>query len=80
VNGDQTYEVLLNSVQIGLHSTTSGENFTLRTIGVNFLATNTLTFEGMTTTSTWAMMIFGFFGVGVVAYRRKGTRPAFRLA
>jgi hypothetical protein len=29
--------------------------------------------------STWAMVLLGFFGVGVMAYRRKG-RPAFRLA
>jgi hypothetical protein len=28
--------------------------------------------------STWAMMVLGFFGVGFLAYRRKGT--AFRLA
>jgi hypothetical protein len=28
--------------------------------------------------STWAMMVLGFFGVGFMAYRRKGT--AFRLA
>ena len=30
--------------------------------------------------STWAMMIFGFFGVGFMAYRRKGTLPQLRLA
>jgi hypothetical protein len=30
--------------------------------------------------STWAMMILGFFGVGVMAYRRKGHYPAFRVA
>ena len=29
--------------------------------------------------STWAMMILGFMGVGFLAYRRKGTRPALRL-
>jgi hypothetical protein len=29
--------------------------------------------------STWAMMVVGFLGVGIVAYRRK-NRPAFRLA
>jgi len=29
--------------------------------------------------STWAMMIFGFAGVGLMAYRRK-LKPAFRLA
>jgi hypothetical protein len=30
--------------------------------------------------STWAMMILGFFGVGFMAYRRKGTGPQLRLA
>ena len=29
--------------------------------------------------STWAMMILGFFGVGFMAYRRKG-QAALRLA
>jgi hypothetical protein len=30
--------------------------------------------------SAWAMMILGFFGVGFMAYRRKGARPQLRLA
>jgi PEP-CTERM motif len=30
--------------------------------------------------STWAMMILGFFGLGFMAYRRKGTAGAFRFA
>ena len=30
--------------------------------------------------STWAMMILGFCGGGFMAYRRKTTKPAFRLA
>ncbi len=30
--------------------------------------------------STWAMMILGFFGVGFMAYRRKGAQPQLRLA
>jgi hypothetical protein len=29
--------------------------------------------------STWAMMIFGFLGVGFLAYRRKNKLAAFRL-
>jgi hypothetical protein len=29
--------------------------------------------------STWAMMILGFMGIGFMAYRRKG-RSTFRLA
>jgi hypothetical protein len=31
-------------------------------------------------TSTWAMMVLGFLGVGFMAYRRKGNGPAFRVA
>jgi hypothetical protein len=30
--------------------------------------------------STWAMMILGFLGIGLVAYRRKSTGHALRLA
>ncbi|SDJ65230.1 PEP-CTERM protein-sorting domain-containing protein [Bradyrhizobium lablabi] len=30
--------------------------------------------------STWAMMILGFFGVGLIAYRRKLSASALRLA
>jgi hypothetical protein len=29
--------------------------------------------------STWAMMIFGFFGVGFIAYRRRGEQQRFRM-
>jgi len=29
--------------------------------------------------STWAMMIFGFFGVGFMAYRRRNQTTAFRI-
>jgi hypothetical protein len=34
---------------------------------------------GVPETSTWAMMILGFLGVGFLAYRRKGA-PNFRIA
>ena len=34
---------------------------------------------GVPETSTWAMMIFGFLGVGFLAYRRKEA-PSFRIA
>jgi hypothetical protein len=30
--------------------------------------------------STWAMMVIGFFGVGFVAYGRKRNGHAFRIA
>jgi hypothetical protein len=35
---------------------------------------------GVPETSTWAMMILGFFGVGFMAYRRKSNNIAFRIA
>lgn len=35
---------------------------------------------GVPETSTWAMMILGFFGVGFMAYRRKSNKMAFRIA
>jgi hypothetical protein len=38
-----------------------------------------LTVSAVPEPSTWAMMILGFFGVGFMAYRRKATRPTFRL-
>jgi hypothetical protein len=40
---------------------------------------NSTIIVGVPETSTWAMMIFGFLGVGFLAYRRKGT-PSFRFA
>ncbi len=38
-----------------------------------------LTVSAVPEPSTWAMMILGFFGVGFMAYRRKATKPTFRL-
>jgi hypothetical protein len=39
----------------------------------------TVTISAVPEPSTWAMMILGFFGVGFVAYRRKG-KQTFRFA
>jgi PEP-CTERM motif len=30
--------------------------------------------------ATWAMMILGFLGIGFIGYRRKSSRPSFRIA
>jgi hypothetical protein len=35
---------------------------------------------GVPEPSTWAMVILGFLGVGFMAYRRKQTGPAVRVA
>jgi hypothetical protein len=52
-NGNETYQVVLNGNVIGTYTTTSGENFSLETIsGVNLLASNTLTFEGLARTDS----------------------------
>jgi hypothetical protein len=45
----------------------------------NFDANVTFT-TGVPEASTWAMMILGFFGVGFMAYRRKGNQSGIRLA
>src|SRR5439155_25364406 len=39
----------------------------------------TLTISAVPEPSTWAMMILGFIGIGLVAYRRK-AQTAFRIA
>jgi hypothetical protein len=44
----------------------------------SFVAFDALT-PGVPEASSWAMMILGFFGIGFMAYRRKG-QGAFRLA
>jgi hypothetical protein len=43
------------------------------------LIDNVVVTEGVPETSTWAMMILGFFGVGFMAYRRNNKR-VFRFA
>jgi len=40
---------------------------------------NVVLASGVPEASTWAMMILGFFGIGLVAYRRS-ERPRLRLA
>ena len=51
----------------------------LGSIGLNsFEFDNVTSVAAVPEPATWAMMILGFLGVGLVAYRRK-SRPAFRL-
>jgi hypothetical protein len=45
----------------------------------NLTASNLSLTAPVPETSTWAMMILGFMGVGFMAYRRKGRGPALRL-
>jgi hypothetical protein len=41
---------------------------------------NAVTVAAVPETSTWAMMILGFAGVGFMAYRRKQNGPALSVA
>jgi hypothetical protein len=51
----------------------------LGSIGLNsFEFDNVTSVAAVPEPATWAMMILGFLGVGLAAYRRK-SRPAFRL-
>ncbi len=53
----------------------SGNSFEVDNLGI--IATGKV--SAVPETSTWAMMILGFFGVGFAAYRRKSRSPALRL-
>lgn len=53
----------------------SGNSFEVDNLGI--IATGHV--SAVPETSTWAMMILGFFGVGFAAYRRKSRSPALRL-
>ncbi len=56
------------------------QSFTLTSTGNSFETDSFTTFtRGVPESSTWAMMILGFMGVGFLAYRRKG-RSTFRFA
>jgi hypothetical protein len=56
-------------------------SFTLSSTGNAFEVDSfTTQVRGVPEPSTWAMMILGFFSVGFMAYRRKASKPAFRLA
>jgi PEP-CTERM motif len=65
-----------------------GGTFTLQAFDVSPFSvnqSNAVTGEIVVATAvpepaTWAMMILGFFGVGFMAYRRKGAQPQLRLA
>jgi hypothetical protein len=68
--------------------TFDGGTFTLQVNDVSVLlgtastvpVTGLFTVTAVPEASTWAMMVLGFFGVGFMAYRRKGARPQLRLA
>jgi hypothetical protein len=69
-NGDETYKVLLNDIQIGLFSTTSGQNFELETAtGLLNVGLNTLSFVGQTNADETAF----FDNVSVAAVPEAST-------
>jgi hypothetical protein len=61
----------------GAFSLTEEIDITASGPGPNLFSGDTV--SAVPETSTWAMMILGFMGIGFLAYRQK-SRPAFRLA
>src|ERR1700733_10914300 len=82
VNGTDYLQLNLSTSFDGTGSILSGgTNDSYAEIGSGnyaYLATGTV--SAVAEPSPWAMMILGFFGVGFMAYRRKQSGPALRLA
>jgi len=62
-----------------LYSLTEEYTINATATGQSFLST-TLVTAAVPEPATWAMMVLGFLGVGFVAYRKKASSSAFRLA
>jgi hypothetical protein len=73
--GNVQYDLTIGDVTLAT-SGLSGFNFTDH---ADIEGTLTLA-SAVPETSTWAMLMLGFAGVGFMAYRRKQSAPAFRLA
>ena len=63
----------------GLEVFTVGATFANAQGGLDVIQAGILT-PAIPEASTWAMMVLGFLGVGLVAYRRRGQGLAFRVA
>ena len=55
-------------------------NFNSAPIVINFTTTETAVTPGVPESSTWAMLILGFAGIGWMAHRRRNTKPMLRAA
>jgi hypothetical protein len=62
----------------GLEVFTVGATFANAQGGLDVIQAGILT-PAIPEASTWAMMILGFFGIGLVAYRRRSQGLAFRV-
>ena len=88
VNGTQIGSALFNNIgsstqtgflNAGPNSYSVTEEYII-TAGEGGGSANSTIVVSVPETSTWAMMILGFLGVGFMAYRGKGRAPAIRLA
>ena len=59
---------------------TSGTLATTASYDVNTSFNGTYSISAVPEASTWAMMLLGFFGLGIMAYRRKPNGRQLRLA
>jgi hypothetical protein len=73
VDPEATFNLYGNGGSSGTVSTTASYD-----ANTTFNGTYSIT-AAVPESSTWAMMILGFFGVGFMAYRRKRNGPALRL-
>jgi len=81
------YSVLLSTGITGQDYLEVNGNFAAGTIIAPYIApdlytswTNTGVVQAVPESTTWAMMLIGFAGVGLMAYRRRQVGAAFRVA
>ena len=72
-NGTNYLQLVVPVTFNGTGSILPGVNTSYAEVGANYayLATGNVLVSGVPETSTWAMMLLGFAGVGFAAYRRK---------
>ena len=67
------------AANVGLEVFTVGATFANAQGGLDVIQAGILT-PAIPEASTWAMMVLGFFGLGLVAYRRRSPGATFRVA
>jgi hypothetical protein len=79
LTANQDFTAPTTNLEISTSSWRLSDGFNGATLGQGSLNVEAPFVAAVPESSTWAMMLLGFLGVGLMAYRRKHNRPALRL-